>query len=271
MRQPLRYGGDLAFAPFEWLDAASGQPLGFQVELLAELQRELDQPITIALRPWAETMAAFRAGALVPRPRLQLIRFHGVLAPNARLRALVVPQGPVAAEPATEAAVASECEAETIQGRPHRISCRMRISEFVTSRCRRQQLGVGTTHDMKSVLTDMFLASLLHREYTLGEKINLWRGKLFSGSRLWNTQLSTDLTQKVSRLEVPVYFLQGVFDHTVSYPLAKSRFEQLEAPVKGSCTFKQSAHTPFFEEPDKVREILRGDVLTGANGRADPQ
>jgi hypothetical protein len=85
------------------LDAASGQPLGLQVELLAELQRELDQPITIALKPWAETMAAFRAGALVPRPRLQLIRFHGVLAPNAKLRARVVPQGPEVAEPATEA------------------------------------------------------------------------------------------------------------------------------------------------------------------------
>ena len=34
-----------------------------------------------------------RLAALVPRPRLHLIRFHGVLAPNARLRARVVPQG----------------------------------------------------------------------------------------------------------------------------------------------------------------------------------
>ncbi len=36
-----------------------------------------------------------RLAALVPRPRLHLIRFHGVLAPNAELRAMVVPQGPV--------------------------------------------------------------------------------------------------------------------------------------------------------------------------------
>jgi len=133
------------------------------------------------------------------------------------------------------------------------------------------ELGVGTTHDMKSVFTDLFLRSLLHREYTLGEKINLWRGKLFSGSRLWNTQLSTDLTQKVTRLDIPVYFLHGVYDYTVSYPLAKSYFELLEAPMKGFYTFKQSAHTPFFEEPEKVREILRADVLTGTNGLADPQ
>ena len=33
-----------------------------------------------------------RLAALVPRPRLHLIRFHGVLVPNAKLRALVVPQ-----------------------------------------------------------------------------------------------------------------------------------------------------------------------------------
>ena len=35
-----------------------------------------------------------RLAALVPRPRLHLIRFHGVLAPNAKMRALVVPQAP---------------------------------------------------------------------------------------------------------------------------------------------------------------------------------
>lgn len=133
------------------------------------------------------------------------------------------------------------------------------------------ELGVGTTRDMNSVFIDMFLASLLHREYTLGEKVNLWRGKLFSGSRLWNTQLSTDLTQKVTRLDIPVYFLHGVHDYTVSYPLAKSYFDLLEAPVKGFYTFKQSAHTPFFEEPDKTREILRTDVLKRSTRLADPK
>jgi len=132
------------------------------------------------------------------------------------------------------------------------------------------ELGVGTTHDMNSVFTDIFLASLLHREYTLREKINLWRGKLFSSSRLWNTQLSTDLTRQVTRLDIPVYFLHGVYDYTVSYPLAKSYFDLLEAPVKGFYTFEHSAHTPFFEEPDRVREILRADVLTGTNDLADP-
>ncbi len=36
-----------------------------------------------------------RLAALVPRPRLNLIRFHGVLAPNAKLRPEIVPGRPV--------------------------------------------------------------------------------------------------------------------------------------------------------------------------------
>ena len=49
-----------------------------------------------------------RLAALVPRPRLHLIRFHGVLAPNAGLRAAIVP-GTVekACEPAHEHAHAA--------------------------------------------------------------------------------------------------------------------------------------------------------------------
>ena len=99
----------------------------------------------------------------------------------------------------------------------------------------------------------------------------MWRGKIFSGSRLWNTQLSTDLTKKVTRLEVPVYFLHGVYDYTVSYPLAKSYYEQLDAPLKGFYTFTESAHSPLFEEPKRMREIMQADVLVGANETRRPR
>ncbi len=62
-----------------------------------------------------------RLAALVPRPRLHLIRFHGVLAPNAKLRPLVVPHGPPAqAQVATEAAAVAEREVETVQAGPGR-------------------------------------------------------------------------------------------------------------------------------------------------------
>lgn len=130
-------------------------------------------------------------------------------------------------------------------------------------------LGVGTTRDMRSIVTGVLLQSIMSGEYTLGEKIDIWRGKIFSGKRLWNTQLSTDLTTKVTGLAIPVYLLHGVYDYTVSYDLARAYFERLEAPVKGFYTFENSAHSPLFEEPDRFCEIVREDVLTGTTGLAD--
>ena len=59
-----------------------------------------------------------RLAALVPRPRRHLIRFHGVLAPNAELRAQVVPQ--VAAAPA-QGAPPADCEANCAHHCPVRL------------------------------------------------------------------------------------------------------------------------------------------------------
>jgi pimeloyl-ACP methyl ester carboxylesterase len=131
------------------------------------------------------------------------------------------------------------------------------------------RLGVGTTRGMRSIVRGLLLASFRSRAYTLAEKINLWRGKLLSGSRLWDAQIATDLTQRVTRLRIPVYFFHGRHDYTVSYPLAKAYLERLDAPLKGFYTFEQSAHSPLFEEPHRMREIMLKDVLAGANGLAD--
>jgi pimeloyl-ACP methyl ester carboxylesterase len=131
-------------------------------------------------------------------------------------------------------------------------------------------LGVGTTHDMKSVITGVFLPSLTSREYTLGEKVNMWRGKSRSGvSPLWDGMLSTDLSKEVTELSIPVYFFEGIYDYTCSYKLAKEYFVQLKAPIKGFYTFDQSAHSPLFEEPEKMGHILQEDVLAGVNNLAD--
>lgn len=131
-------------------------------------------------------------------------------------------------------------------------------------------LGIGTTHDMKSVISGVFLASLQNREYTLNEKVNMWRGKFSSGvSILWDKMIATDLAKQVPKLKIPVYFFHGAYDYTCSYTLAKDYFEKLSAPLKGFYIFDQSAHSPMFEEPEKVQKILQEDVLVGANSLAD--
>jgi pimeloyl-ACP methyl ester carboxylesterase len=131
-------------------------------------------------------------------------------------------------------------------------------------------LGIGTTRDMNSIITGVFIPSLICRDYTLKEKFNLWRGKAQSGVHpLWDIIITTDLTRQVNQIKIPVYFLHGIYDYTVSYTLAKQYFESLQAPVKGFYTFENSAHSPIFEEPEKLKEIIQQDVLTGKIGLAD--
>jgi pimeloyl-ACP methyl ester carboxylesterase len=131
-------------------------------------------------------------------------------------------------------------------------------------------LGIGTMHEMRSLLTGLVIPSFLFREYTLTEKVNLWRAKSRSGvSIVWDQMVTTDLRRRVTEIGAPVYFFHGVHDYTVNYALARSYFDAIAAPVKGFYTFASSAHSPMFEEPDRMNRILREDVLTGGNGLAD--
>lgn len=132
------------------------------------------------------------------------------------------------------------------------------------------KLGIGTTHKMKSVISGVFLPVMQNREYTFIEKINIWRGKFFNSktANLWYKLLEIDLTEKVQKVDIPVYFCHGIYDYTVSYTLARAYFDKLQAPMKGFYSFEGSAHSPLFEEPEKIQYILEEDVLAGANNLA---
>lgn len=125
------------------------------------------------------------------------------------------------------------------------------------------QLGIGTTREMKSVITGVFFPVMKNKDYSFRERINIWKGKSFTTKTvgLWSELVLTDITQKVQKIEVPIYFFNGVYDYTVSYKLAKSYFETLEAPEKAFYTFENSAHSPMFEEPQKFGAIIENDIL----------
>lgn len=132
------------------------------------------------------------------------------------------------------------------------------------------RLGIGTTRDMHSIISGVFIPSLMCKEYTLKEKFNFWRAKAQSGVHpLWETIIATDLAQEVNKINIPVYLFHGKYDYTVSYKLASKYFEVIQAPIKGFYTFENSAHSPIFEDPDKLKEIIINDVLNGKNNLAD--
>jgi len=130
--------------------------------------------------------------------------------------------------------------------------------------------GIGTTHKMKSVVSGIFMPVMQNREYTLKEKINIWLGKAFSNSTVLNNELyRTDLSKNITKLDIPVYFFSGIYDYTVNYSMSEAYLKKLSAPIKGFYLFKESAHSPIFEEPKKVVHIMQEDVLKRKNGLAD--
>ncbi|HEX3076732.1 MAG TPA: alpha/beta hydrolase, partial [Lachnospiraceae bacterium] len=130
--------------------------------------------------------------------------------------------------------------------------------------------GIGTTHKMRSVVTGIFVPVMWNQEYTLGEKINIWKGKAFSNTtNLRQEMYDTDISERVTELKIPVYFFSGLYDYTVNYQMAKEYMIKLKTPIKGFYLFKESAHSPFIEESEKVLNIMVNDVLKGRNELAE--
>lgn len=130
------------------------------------------------------------------------------------------------------------------------------------------KLGIGIMRHCTSMM-ECAMTVLSYKGYTLKEKFNFPLGNNFSLKCLWNFVLHTDLINQVPELKVPVYILQGKYDYQVSYTVAMEFSQKLKAPVKGFYTFENSAHSPCFEEPEKMCNILRVDVLQGKVGLSD--
>lgn len=150
----------------------------------------------------------------------------------------------------------------------------LNIATFYKSTIRDQymhELGIGTMHKMKSVFLEIFIPVWKCKAYTLKEKINIWKSKFsfLPKTNLINAMLTTDFAAQVPALEIPVYFFSGKYDLTVNIDLAKAYLNKLHAPLKGFYTFNNSAHSPLFEEPELVRQIIRTDILNNKNSLAD--
>jgi pimeloyl-ACP methyl ester carboxylesterase len=132
-------------------------------------------------------------------------------------------------------------------------------------------LGIGTMRTMKSVFTGVFIPVWMCKAYTLSEKLNIWKSKFtfIKKTKLIDQLFARDITAKVPKLEIPVYFFSGKYDLTVNVELSRAYSEKLEAPLKGFYIFENSAHSPIFEEPRRLKEILVNDVLNRTTALAN--
>lgn len=128
------------------------------------------------------------------------------------------------------------------------------------------ELGIGTMHNMNSVIQGVFFPSLRCTVYTQIERMKIWKGKVFAQSAPVTEEISNfNAFNEITKLDVPIYFFAGVYDYTCAYPLQLEYYETVEAPIKEFYTFENSAHSPLFEESDKAMEIITEDILPKSN------
>ncbi|MDO9510505.1 MAG: alpha/beta hydrolase [Bacteroidales bacterium] len=133
------------------------------------------------------------------------------------------------------------------------------------------ELGIGTMRNMRSVFTGVFIPVWTCKAYTLKEKFNIWISKLkfVKKAKFVEELFVLDIPASIPKVEIPVYFFSGQYDLTVNIDLSKDYLNEIQAPVKGFYTFRNSAHSPLFEEPEKVRQIIENDVLKKKTNLAD--
>jgi pimeloyl-ACP methyl ester carboxylesterase len=101
------------------------------------------------------------------------------------------------------------------------------------------------------------LTGLLAPEYSLSDVINVAPGSSFSSRHMRFNAISGPLIDNVTRLEVPVYLFTGRHDYVTPSELVELFGERLEAPGKHWAWFEESAHFPFFEEPERFDQEMR--------------
>ena len=133
------------------------------------------------------------------------------------------------------------------------------------------ELGIGTMRNMKSVFTGVFIPVWTCKAYTLKEKINIWVSKFsyVKKAKFIDELFVMDIPTMIPKLDIPIYFLSGKYDLTVNFDLSKAYLKKLQAPVKGFYTFENSAHSPLFEEPKRIKDIFVNDILKGKIMLAD--
>ena len=119
--------------------------------------------------------------------------------------------------------------------------------------------GVGTTRDMKNVMTGLFFPSLRCTAYTQGERINTWKSKFTLSENCPASKDTNDLNvfKDVPAVDIPVYFIVGKYDMTCCASLQQEYYEAVIAPEKKIYIFENSAHSPLYEEYDRGMQVLR--------------
>lgn len=103
--------------------------------------------------------------------------------------------------------------------------------------------------------------NILSSEYSLIDRFNVLRGLVDMFSLLYPQLQEIDFRQDVTRLEVPLYILDGAAEVPARRDLTLEWYQMVEAPEKQIFTFENAAHSVAFEQFQELERILNEIIL----------
>jgi proline iminopeptidase len=109
---------------------------------------------------------------------------------------------------------------------------------------------------------------LIGSEYSLIDKANVLRGLVDMFSIMYPQLQDIDFRRDVTRLEVPVYVLEGASELRGRRDLAQQWLDQLTAPSKQLITYADAGHSVVFEEADAFHRLMVEEIVPATYGPA---
>jgi len=116
-------------------------------------------------------------------------------------------------------------------------------------------------HTMNAEGEGQMVENLPAAEYGLLGTINVARGLLDTFALMYPQLQDIDFRHDATRLDVPVYLLQGRYEARGRAEPAKQWFAMLQAPSKQWIEFDTSGHRPLFEQPELFHQVMTQTVL----------
>jgi pimeloyl-ACP methyl ester carboxylesterase len=104
-------------------------------------------------------------------------------------------------------------------------------------------------------------SGVLGSEYTLIDKANVVRGLLDTFAIMYPQLQQVDLRVGATRLDVPIYLLDGQAELRGRRDLALEWFDALDAPLKRLYSFENAAHAVAFEQFEALEELMEDVIL----------
>lgn len=107
----------------------------------------------------------------------------------------------------------------------------------------------------------LVITGLASTEYTFQNVLDVAKGPQFCAKHMRYNAIKGSILNEVKNYEVPVFFLTGSYDYTTPAPLIDEYYQKIQAPTKEMIWFDESAHFPFYEEPNKFDSVLIHKIL----------